>query len=223
MSALNVTIDPSIKGAWPEARLGCFIYTADVRAREDSLWTCLENEVAPYLKTMLETTPLAQIPNLAESRKAYKAFGKDPGRFRVSSESLYRRVRQGKALYQINSVVDANNLVSLETGFSLGPYDTARTGADIVFRLGKAGEVYPGIGKDDIALENMPLLADGEGAFGSPTSDSTRAMITQETRSCLTVVFSFSARSKLEEALALTVKRFGQYANPSHAESFIIE
>ena len=46
-------------------------------------------------------------------------------------------------------------------------------------------------------------------------------MITQETRSCLTVVFS--ARSKLEEALALTVKRFGQYANPSHAESFIIE
>ena len=52
MSALNVTIDPSIKGAWPEARLGCFIYTADVRAREDSLWTCLENEVAPYLKTI---------------------------------------------------------------------------------------------------------------------------------------------------------------------------
>ena len=102
MSALNVTIDPSIKGAWPEARLGCFIYTADVRAREDSLWTCLENEVAPYLKTMLETTPLAQIPNLAESRKAYKAFGKDPGRFRVSSESLYRRVRQGKALYPVS-------------------------------------------------------------------------------------------------------------------------
>ena len=223
MSAPNITIDPSIRDAWPEARLGCFIYTADVRAREDSLWTCLENEVAPYLKTMLETTPLAQIPNLDESRKAYKAFGKDPGRFRVSSESLYRRVRQGKALYQINSVVDANNLVSLETGFSLGSYDTARIGADIVFRLGKAGEVYPGIGKDDIALENMPLLADGEGAFGSPTSDSTRAMITLETRSCLTVVFSFSARSKLEEALAQTVKRFGRYANPSDAESFIIE
>ena len=152
MSALNITIDPSIKNAWPEARLGCLTYTADVLAREDALWTCLENEVAPYLKTMLETTPLAQIPNLDESRKAYKAFGKDPGRFRVSSESLYRRVRQGKALYQINSVVDANNLVSLETGFSLGSYDTARIGADIVFRLGKAGEAYPGIGKDDIAL-----------------------------------------------------------------------
>ena len=49
MSALNITIDPSIKNAWPEARLGCLTYTADVLAREDALWTCLENEVAPYL------------------------------------------------------------------------------------------------------------------------------------------------------------------------------
>lgn len=223
MSALNVTIDPSIKGAWPEARLGCFIYTADVRAREDSLWTCLENEVAPYLKTMLETTPLVQIPNLAESRKAYKAFRAGPRTLPRSSNRCIAGCARAMPFTRSTAVVDANNLVSLETGFSLGSYDTARIGADIVFRLGKAGEVYPGIGKDDIALENMPLLADGEGAFGSPTSDSTRAMITQETRSCLTVVFSFSARSKLEEALALTVKRFGQYANPSHAESFIIE
>ncbi|MFQ9867626.1 MAG: phenylalanine--tRNA ligase beta subunit-related protein [Bilophila wadsworthia] len=138
------SIHPS--GAWPEARLGCFIYTADVRAREDSLWTCLENEVAPYLKTMLETTPLAQIPNLDESRKAYKAFSRTrtlPRFVRIAVPP----VRQGKALYQINSVVDANNLVSLETGFSLGSYDTARIGADIVFRLGKAGEVYPGIAR----------------------------------------------------------------------------
>ena len=69
----------------------------------------------------------------------------------------------------------------------------------------------------------MPLLADGQGAFVSPTSDSTRAMITPETRSCLTVVFSFSARARLEDALALALRRFGQYAHPSDAESFIIE
>ncbi|MFQ8887318.1 MAG: B3/4 domain-containing protein [Bilophila wadsworthia] len=222
MSALNVTIDPSIRARGPK-RVWAASSTRRTYAPAKTLsGPCLGNEL-PHLKTMLETTPLAQIPQPRRIPEGVQGLRQDPGRFRVSSESLYRRVRQGKALYQINSVVDANNLVSLETGFSLGSYDTARIGADIVFRLGKAGEVYPGIGKDDIALENMPLLADGEGAFGSPTSDSTRAMITQETRSCLTVVFSFSARSKLEEALALTVKRFGQYANPSHAESFIIE
>ena len=71
-------------------------------------------------KTHAETTLLAQIPNLDESRKAYKAFGKDPGRFRVSSEALYRRVRQGKDLYRINTVVDANNHVA-GNRLSLGP------------------------------------------------------------------------------------------------------
>ena len=91
---------------------------------------------------------------------------------------------RARPFYQINSVVDANNPCLARNGFLPRLLDTARIGADIVFRLGKAGEVYPGIGKDDIALENMPLLAGGEGAFGSPTSDSTRAMITQETRSC---------------------------------------
>lgn len=223
MTALHISIDGSIKNAWPATRLGCLLYTVDVRRRDDALWACLETEVSPYLKTMLEATPLAQIPNLDESRKAYKAFGKDPGRFRVSSEALYRRVRQGKELYQINTVVDANNLVSLETGFSLGSYDTARIGEDIVFRLGEAGELYPGIGKSDIDLERMPLLADAEGAFGSPTSDSTRAMITPEAKRCLTVVFSFSAKERLDEALALTVKRFEAYVGIADVETFIVE
>ena len=223
MPSPYISIDPALKRLWPEARLGCLLYTADVLPREDALWACLDAEVSPYLKTMLENTPLAEIPNLAESRQAYKAFGKDPGRFRVSSEALYRRVRQGKALYQINSLVDANNLVSLETGFSLGSYDTAQIGSDLVFRLGATGETYPGIGKDDINLENMPLLADAQGAFGSPTSDSTRAMISTDTRACLTVIFSFSARPRLDAALELTVRRFKQYVRMTEPEIRIVD
>ena len=218
----TITIDPELKRRHSETRLGCLAFTAEVFPRVEALWTFLETETAPYLKTMLENTPLADIPNLAESRQAYKAFGKDPGRFRISSEALYRRIRQGKALYQINSLVDANNLVSLETGFSLGSYDTARIGTDVTFRLGTAGETYPGIGKDDINLEHMPLLADAQGAFGCPTSDSTRAMITAETHSCLTVIYSFSAPPRLEEALALAAERFRRFVHPADLETCIV-
>lgn len=75
---------------------------------------------------------------------------------------------------RINSVVDVNNLVSLETGFSLGSYDLDAVGAATVFRLGREGETYAGIGKGGIDLCRMPLLADGQGPFGSPTSDSAR-------------------------------------------------
>lgn len=218
-----ITLDPALKRLWPDSRLGCLFCRADVFPCEASLWQCLETETAPYLKAMLETTPLAAIPNLAESRQAYKAFGKDPGRSRISSDALYRRIRQGKELYQINSLVDANNLVSLETGFSLGSYDTAQIDPEVTFRLGASGETYPGIGRDEIDLENMPLLADSRGAFGCPTSDSTRAMITTDTKSCLTVIFSFSPRPKLEEALARAVQRFGQYVRIADAETHIVE
>ena len=219
----HITLDPTLGRLWPESRLGCLFCTTEVLPRESSLWNCLETETAPYLRAMLETTPLAAIPNLAESRQAYKAFGKDPGRFRISSDALYRRIRQGKGLYQINSLVDANNLVSLETGFSLGSYDAARIDPEITFRLGTSGETYPGIGRDEIDLENMPLLADSRGAFGCPTSDSTRAMITTETQSCLTVIFSFSPRASLEEALARAIRRFGQYVRTANVETRIVE
>lgn len=40
---------------------------------------------------------------------------------------------------------------------------------DILLRKGKSEEKYKGIGKDDINIENLPILADNEGAFGSPT------------------------------------------------------
>lgn len=50
------------------------------------------------------------------SRAAYKVFGRNPGRYRVSSEALLRRVRRGDALYQINSVVDVNNLFLFKVG-----------------------------------------------------------------------------------------------------------
>lgn len=70
----------------------------------------------------------------------------------------------------INSAVDANNLVSLETGFSLGTYDLACLQGDLVLRLGREGEGYAGIGKDTLDLNRMPLLADALGPFGCPCS-----------------------------------------------------
>lgn len=218
-------LDSSLVKRWSETRLGCLLYTVNVYSKDIFLWQELEKNVIPRLRTLLEAKPLADMPNLGESRKAYKAFSKDPGRYRVSSEALYRRVRQGKELYQINSVVDANNLVSLETGFSLGSYDLAYVDGEIDFRLGTPGEVYPGIGKSDIDLENMPLLADRQGAFGSPTSDSTRAMITTESQFILTVIYAFSGRTALEEALSTAVARFKTCASvkPDNLETWIVE
>ena len=187
MSVTDMRIDGDLLSCWPESRLGWLCYEAEPAASCPAVWERME-ELLPELRARLESTPLADMPNLGEARRAYRACGKDAGRWRVSSEALYRRVRQGRELYRINAVVDVNNLVSLETGFSLGSYDRDALEGTLVFRRGLPGESYAGIGKDTLDLEHMPLLADAEGAVGSPTSDSTRAMVRPESRRLLTII-----------------------------------
>ncbi len=211
MNVPILSINAELKRLWPETRLGCLFYEADVRKDCPEIWKRMDT-LLPPLRTRLQTTQLADMPNLGEAHAAYKAFGKDPGRFRISSEALYRRVRQNKDLYRINSIVDCNNLVSLESGFSLGSYNLDALEGNPVFRLGKEGEIYAGIGKADMNLHRMPLLADRCGAFGSPTSDSTRAMITDSTRRMLTVIYSFSSLEELERTLALAKEYFSRFA-----------
>src|SRR5699024_7102587 len=161
------------------------------------------------------------IPNIKESRAAYRAFGKDPSRYRVSSEALIRRIGQGKGLYQVNTVVDVNNLISIRSGFSVGSYDAARIGEELTFRIGREGETYKGIGKDQVNIEHLPVLADEAGAVGSSTSDSERAMITEEAQEVLTLIYSFSPGDELERALEYGNEYLEKYAGASDVESWI--
>jgi len=212
MTAPIVTVDDSIAKVWDGLCLGCITYSVEIQPKNQELWDYYESSLATSLQQKLSVTDLAQMPQIGEARAAFKAFGIDPGRYRISSEALYRRIRQGKPLYQINSLVDANNVLSLQTGFSLGSYDASCIGSNIVFRLGVSGESYAGIGKAEIALENVPVLADGTGPFGSPISDSTRGMITPKTKEALTVIYSFSGRAALDDALQLTKRLFAEAA-----------
>ncbi|WP_288229697.1 phenylalanine--tRNA ligase beta subunit-related protein [uncultured Faecalicoccus sp.] len=59
---------------------------------------------------------------------AYKVFGRNPGRYRASSEALLRKVRRLDLLYRINIVVDVNNLILIQSGLFVGSYDLAFDG-----------------------------------------------------------------------------------------------
>ena len=109
---MEIQIDAALRQCWPETRLGVLTFSVEVLKEAPGLAERMAS-CLPSLRVRMEETPFAAWPNLAESRAAFRACGKDPGRYRVSSEALLRRVRQGKDLYQINSVVDVNNLVSL--------------------------------------------------------------------------------------------------------------
>ncbi len=193
---MNVTIDAKLKAKCPRAALGCV--TAHVKAEASPAellqeMKTRENEIQklPFPRGVLESM------QVETTRKAYKALGKDPARYRNSAEALLRRVVGGKGLPEINAVVDVINLVSVESRLPVGLYDLGHVVGDIVFRAGREGETYKGIGKYDLNLEGLPLFADTGGPHGSATSDSERTMVTGATKQVLAVLISFSGMEGL--------------------------
>jgi DNA/RNA-binding domain of Phe-tRNA-synthetase-like protein len=193
----EISIQPALKTLVPDLALGCVSAAVVVEKHNEALWQEIDQHLAHLIAT-IKSEQISTVPQIAAMRQAYKALGKDPSRYRGSAEALLRRVLSGKGLYQINSVVDINNLVSLESLNPAGTYDLEKIALPIELRIGAAGESYKGIGKDLINIESLPVFADAAGPFGSPTSDSERAMVTVETRKILMVVFSFTGSEGLE-------------------------
>ena len=212
-----------MKKLWPASRVGCLQYRVKVEKKNEELWEYLKKDIFRKTKDEIFDYGVNEIPNIKESRAAYRAFGKDPSRYRVSSEALIRRIGQGKGLYEVNTVVDVNNLISIESGFSAGSYDVEKLGDRLVFRIGKKGETYQGIGKDEVNIEALPVLSDEEGAIGSSTSDSRRAMITEDAREVLTLIYSFSDNQDLEKAMESGKKYLEAYAKAEDIQGWIVE
>lgn len=218
---MKVQIDKQLKDNC-NVSLGCIFYRTKVIKTNKELWDYLENKIMPRIQEEFTLESLAEQINIKASREAYKILGKEPSRYRVSSESLIRRILQGKGLYKINNIVDTNNLISIETGYSVGSYDLANLQGDITFRVGKEGEEYQGIGKEMISIEKLPVFADSLGAYGSPTSDSTRAMITENSKDILTVLISFNGTEGLEQSIDIAQNYLVKYANAEDIHSVIV-
>ena len=172
------------------------------------------DEVCERKRREFTVETLAEDAEIRAVRAMFREWGMDPSKYRPASEALLRRVVQGKGLYRVSNVVDAANLGSVETGWPYGCYDRGRIRAPIAFRHGARGERYEGIGKKVWHLEGRPVLADPEGPFGSPISDSTRSMVTEATRDVLVVIYAPKAApdARVEKALAQLSQRLAEFA-----------
>ena len=218
----DVKIDSQLFETYPEIRLGLMRFWADVKDPNANFWAHMNDEVLPRVRADIDGKEWNEIPGIRGSRAAYKAFGRNPGRYRVSSEALIRRVRRGDELYHINSVVDVNNLISVKSGLSVGSYDLEKIHGSIVLRKAVQGEGYTGIGKDFLDMENMLVLADEDGIFGSSMSDSTRAMVTDKAKEILAVVYCFENDLDLPRLLDEGKAAFERFANAVDAECWIV-
>lgn len=166
---------------------------------------------------------LAEAPSIRAVREMFRDWGMDPSKYRPSSEALLRRVVQGKGLYTVSNLVDIGNVGSIETGWPYGCYDRSKIAEPIVFRHGLRGESYEGIGKRTWHLEGRPVLADPQGPFGSPISDSTRSMVIESSRDSLIVVYapSSAGEERLTMAMSRLTERLTVFAGASATRAHI--
>ncbi len=158
------------------------------------------------------------------ARELYRSIGLDPTRRRPSSEALIRRAIKGTPLYRINRVVDTCNLCSMDFALPIGLYDTNEVHWPAQLRLGRDGEGYKGLGKDHVNVSGRWTLADREGPFGNPSSDSFRTRIRDETTACTFVIYAPASygREPLETRVDQARRRMERYAGGQAREGEVL-
>ena len=209
---MKIIIDNKINEKCSQVAIGSIEAYIKVSEENEELWKLI-SEKASEIEKNIPVKQITTIKNIADSRNAYKSFGKDPSRYRLSSEALYRRIARGLGLYKVNNVVDINNLISLESAYSVGTYDLDKLSGEIHFTIADEGETYEGIGKGEINISHLPVFYDEKGKFGSTTSDSVRAMITTDAKHILMNIISFNGDSELDKYMNKACEYLEKYAD----------
>lgn len=198
---IHIKVSDEIKHACPDF-VGAAIY-AKVKNTpyNEDLWKTINEFTIEYQKKYTLDS-IKDMPAIQATRTAYKKCGKDPSRYRPSSEALCRRILRGIPLYQIDTLVDLINLVSIRSGYSIGGFDADKIQGDtLVLGIGKAGEPYEGIGRGELNIEGMPVYRDAIGGIGTPTSDNERTKMELGTTHLLAVINGYSGQEGLKEAV----------------------
>ena len=218
---MKVSISSYVRESCPSLQAGIIRANVINSPTGDELWDELQAEAA-HIASIYATDTLSQRPAIAGTRKAYKTFGKDPARYRVSSEALCRRAIRGLDLYRINTLVDLINVVSMRSGYSIGGFDASRIEGDMTLGVGTADDVFHGIGRGILNIEGMPVYRDNVGGVGTPTSDEERTKITLETTQLLITINAYAPEMPLEECIQWTIELLKKYAQATDIESYII-
>lgn len=142
--------------------------------------------------------------NIQATRNAYKKLGKDPNRYRPSAEALCRRILRDLPLYKIDTLVDLINLVSIQTGYSIGGFDASKIVGNVLeLGVGNENEPFEGIGRGALNIHGLPVYRDAVGGIGTPTSDNERTKLSVNTTQLLTIINGYSGDEGLIEAASL--------------------
>ncbi|MBP1638472.1 MAG: hypothetical protein H6Q17_55 [Bacteroidetes bacterium] len=215
---LTITIDEKVKTACPNLTLGLIYCEVTNSAHCEDLWSKIAAADGEF-KAKYTIEQINKIPAIKATRDAYKALGKDPNRYRPSAEALCRRILRDLPLYQINTLVDLINLVSIRTGYSIGGFDADKIQGDLLLTAGTADDEFEGIGRGVLNIEGLPVYKDAVGGIGTPTSDHERTKLSVKSNHLLMIINGYSGGDGMREAVDWSVELLQKYAGAKAIET----
>lgn len=218
---IHVSISEEIAKACPDLHVAVVECDVVNTVSDEQLWKEI-TEVETHIRTTCKLEDINKFPPIQATRQAYKRLGKDPNRYRPSAEALRRRILRELPLYKIDTLVDIINLLSIQSGYSIGGFDASKIDGNLVLGVGREGEIYHGIGRGELNIAGLPVYRDNQGGVGTPTSDEERTKIDMNTGKLLMIINGYSGKDGLQEALTYGVSLLTRYVSTTNLEMELI-
>jgi len=113
--------------------------------------------------------------------------------------------------------VDLINLISFQSGYSIGGFDLDKIEGDtLTLGVGRDGEPFEGIGRGVLNIANMPVYRDNIGGVGTPTSDNERTKLSTETTRLLMCINIYGEEMPIDDVVGLTSSLLERFANATN-------
>lgn len=140
------------------------------------------------------TTPLSEIESLNSWRRAFRAFGANPTKYRSAAEALLRRLTKKGDIPSIIGLVDLANMVSIRYALPVAAFNTGSIqgpvtvhfsdGSEKFTPLGRGEPEHPAEGEVVFSDENQLVVARRwcwrQSAESAAGPDTTRVIVTVE-------------------------------------------
>ena len=177
-------IDSNVNEIYPSISIGIALIKGVKIKKTDRE---LEKEKKGFVEKLenLTTEEIGKYPEIASYRRLYKEMGVDWHSKRPSPEALLRRVALKKGLYNVNTCVDAYNLVVMLNRVSVGAFDADKIKFPTVLRFANEGDEILLLGDEKPTRYTSKELAyyDQAGGYNIDFNyrDAQRTMVTEGT------------------------------------------
>lgn len=183
---MNLMIDEAIENRYPGLSVPYSNISKVSVERDSEELRSLQVRVLDRAKSQHDLTTLKDFPVFRAYRDFFWKIGIDPTKIRPAGEALIRRVLRRGVIPSVNTLVDAYNLASVETGIAMAAFDTDQIRGSLLLRFSKVGEEFLGIGMiSPVALKGGEVvISDEDGILAIyPYRDAERSKIQFTTES----------------------------------------